>query len=104
VLSLNTPSPNKPSQADRDLLDPFEDSLRSLLNSDPARPNALFLARITWNGTRELIYRVHDPEVANDALQGIIKSREYPREFDFRMDDDPEWEMAEWHLTSEKEN
>lgn len=87
-----------PSQADRDLVDPFGDSIDLRLEDSPAKPNALFLARITWNATRELIYRVHNPEVANAVLQEIIASHGYPREFDFRMEDDPEWSLATWHL------
>jgi hypothetical protein len=87
-----------PSLAERATLDPFGDRLDADLKGDVSRPNALFLARITWNASRELVYRVHDPEHANDLLQRLITSSSYPREFDFRMDDDPEWGLAAWHL------
>jgi hypothetical protein len=33
--------------------------------------NALFLARSTWNGFRQLSFRVHDPEVAHNLLQRL---------------------------------
>lgn len=89
-----------PSQADRDVVDPFGDQLDTELKGDPSHPNALFLARMTWNGTREVIYRVHDPEVANELLQTMIREESYPREFDFRMEGDPTWELARWHLSA----
>jgi hypothetical protein len=54
--------------------------------------NALFLARSTWNGLRELLFLVHDPEIAHSALQALLNSRRWEREWDYRMDHDPEWE------------
>lgn len=87
-----------PSQADRDVVDPFGDELDEKLKAPPELPNALFLARITWNGRRQLLYRVYDPEQAHEYLQSVIKNRSHPREFDFRMEDDPEWKHAEWFL------
>lgn len=56
--------------------------------------NALFLARSTWNGGRELIYRVHDPEIAHHALQLALTRQQWEREWDYRMEDDAEWEKA----------
>jgi len=63
------------------------------------KPNALFLARITWNKTRELIWRVFDPEIANTYLQQIISENSSPRPFDFRIDPDDDWLLAKWHLS-----
>jgi hypothetical protein len=77
-----------PSVAERALLDSFGDRLDQDIRADHVQPNALFLARITWNATRELIYRVLDPDRANELLQHIIRTKSSPREFDFRMDDD----------------
>ena len=88
-----------PSRGERELVDPFGDSLDAQLKGpDPAKPSALFLARITWNATRELVYRVFEAEVANRTLEELISARTYPREFDYRIDDDPQWELAKWHL------
>ena len=87
-----------PSLAERDVVDEFGDELDRQLKAPDEKPNSLFLARITWNASRELVYRVHDPEDANTLLQRMIKDHEYPREYDFRMDDDPEWTLADWHL------
>jgi hypothetical protein len=88
-----------PSQAERDVIDPYGDLLDGAFKGDdPNKPNALFLARITWNKTRELIYRVFDPEPANQYLVNVIEAKSHPRPFDYRIDHDPEWKLAEWHL------
>lgn len=91
-----------PSQLEREIVDPFCDRLeREIRGKDTQKPNALFLARITWNGTRELIWRVFDPELPHFYLQKLINSAppEYPRPFDYRMEEDPEWKLAKWHLS-----
>jgi hypothetical protein len=59
----------------------------------------LFLARITWNKTRELIWRVYDHEISNNFLREIITAKSSPRQFDCRIDPDNNWELATWHLT-----
>ena len=46
----------------------------------------------------ELIWRVYDPEIANAFLKGLIDRDNSVREFDYRMDDDENWKLAEWHL------
>lgn len=33
--------------------------------------NVLFLARSTWDGIRQLPFRVHDPEITHAALQAL---------------------------------
>jgi len=88
-----------PSKKEREVVDEFEHQLDLLLKgSEPEKPNVLFLARITWNETRELIWRVYDPEIANQILQNVIDQNEAPRPFDYRIDDDKKWELAEWSL------
>ena len=52
--------------------------------------NAIFLARSTWDGLRQLVFRVHDPEVANATLQTLIKD-EQSRPWEFKMQADPDW-------------
>ncbi len=90
-----------PSQAERDLVDPFCDELEVRIRGPNAqKPNALFLARITWNATRELIWRVYEPEPADTCLKSIIAAKSHPRFFDYIMEHDPEWEKTTWHLQS----
>lgn len=56
--------------------------------------NALFLARSTWNEQRELLFQVHDPEIAHLGLQSLLNDRHWPREWDYRMEQDSEWSSA----------
>ena len=53
--------------------------------------NALFLARSTWNERRELLFQVHNPEITHAALQSLLKSRTWRRDWDYRMEQDMEW-------------
>ncbi len=88
-----------PSMAERDIVDPFGDSLDAVFKGDDEeKPNALFLARITWNRTRELIYRVYEPKPPHDYLSRLIAEKNHPRAFDYRIDNDPQWALARWHL------
>ncbi len=81
----------------------FEDILsENIKGANKEKPNALFLARITWNETRELIWRVYNAKIVNEFLEKIIDEKKYPFEFDYRIDDDEEWKLAEWHLQSVK--
>ena len=85
-----------PTQKEKQVLDQFGDDLDRHLKADG---NALFLARITWNGTRQLLYRIYDPDVANEYLMGIINEETQVREFDFRMKHDETWEFAKYYLS-----
>jgi hypothetical protein len=88
-----------PSEKEVKVLEAFEDSLAPQLGmTNTTSPNGLPLARITWNGTREVIFRIHDPQAANHALLEIIRNKSHPRPFDYRMDNDPAWLKAKWHL------
>jgi hypothetical protein len=92
-----------PSTEEREVVDPFGDSLDATFKGDnPERPNALFLARITWNKARELIYRVYEPEPCHQYLTRMINEKTSPRPFDYRIDNDPEWKLAAWHLRATK--
>jgi hypothetical protein len=84
-----------PSPDELNLLYEFEDKLDPLIK---ANGNALFLARVTHDGLREIIWRVHDPEAANSVLRGILNTKDYPREFEYRMNEDPRWEKTVWYL------
>ena len=87
-----------PSREERAVVDPFGDELDVVFRGDPTKPNALFLARVTWSGTRQLLYRAYDPEPVRAHLQNLIESGEAPRAFDYRIEIDPEWGLAAWYL------
>jgi hypothetical protein len=56
--------------------------------------NALFLARSTWNERRELLFQVHNPEIAHESLRALLNSRHWNRDWDYRMEQDLEWSNA----------
>ena len=56
--------------------------------------NALFLARSTWGGIRELAFQVHDPKTAHQSLQSLLKSKEWERAWQYEMKHDPTWQDA----------
>ena len=88
-----------PSQNERDTIEKFENELNIIAKGKYLeKPNAFFLGKITWNETRELIWRVHNPEPINEALQRIIEKESHTRLFDYRIDPDEDWKLAKWHL------
>ena len=88
-----------PSKKEQELLDKFGKTLDdNIKGQDKEKPNALFLARITWNKTRELIWRVFDPDLIDKYLRQIITDNSSPRPFDYRIDPDKDWKLTEWHL------
>ena len=66
------------------------------------KPNALFLARVTWNKTREYIYRIYNPEIVNNNLQEIINTKKSSRDFVFKIEHDKNWELNEWYYDLKK--
>jgi len=89
-----------PSADEVKVIDTFGDYLNdNIKGSNKERPNGLFLARMTWNKTRELIWRINDPELADSFLNRIISNNSAPRQFEFRMESDEEWKLTKWHLS-----
>lgn len=56
--------------------------------------NALFLARSTWNELRELMFQVHDPEIAHTDLQALLNGWHSEREWNYHMEQDSSWSSA----------
>lgn len=56
--------------------------------------NAIFLARSTWDGLREISFRVHDPEVADATLKSLLAQKPVVRPWAYEMQADPEWNLA----------
>jgi hypothetical protein len=88
-----------PTPAEREVVDEFGATLDAAFRGeDEQKPNALFLARITWNATRELVYRVYNPKPIHEYLVTMIEAKSHTRPFDYRIDPDPKWMLAQWHL------
>jgi len=81
-----------PTPKETRLIDAVGDEIeRAILENH----NALFLARETHNGRRQLLFRVHDPAPANGALQALLALPAAKREWDFRMEGDESWRLAQ---------
>lgn len=88
-----------PSKEEKEIIDEFEEWLGLKIKGvNVIKPNALFLSRITWNETIELIWRVFEPEKTNSLLEKILHDKIYKRKFDYRIDFDEDWKLTEWHL------
>ncbi|MEM9670957.1 MAG: DUF695 domain-containing protein [Cyclobacteriaceae bacterium] len=88
-----------PSADEMQIIEEFGDWLDLEIKGDiPIKPNALFLARVTWNETQELIWRVFNPDKTDIFLRKLIRDEDYDRSFDYRIDLDKEWKLTEWYL------
>lgn len=76
----------------------YIEGLDKIIKGDATQPNALYLARITWNGTCEVIWQVKDPKAVHEYLGSIIKTETYPREMDYRIEHDEKWEKVSVYL------
>jgi Family of unknown function (DUF695) len=86
-----------PSQSESEVLFRIGDEIEDVVlggKTEHGSNNALFLARSTWDGRRELMFQVHNPEVAHSALQALLGSREWERAWEYRMESDLEWSNA----------
>ena len=92
-----------PSREEREIVDEVGNNLdNSIKGTNKEKPNALFLGRITWNKTRELIWRVYDPKPVDRELRKIIRDNSAPRQFEYKMEEDEKWALTEWHLKRHK--
>lgn len=85
-----------PAASELKKIEAFEDEINPKLKDDPSHPNVLFLGRITWNGARDLFYRVYDADKAHEYLQTLIKQEDYPVYFDYLMQEDKKWKAAKF--------
>ena len=85
-----------PTSAECLVLDAVADEISAVVTGNR---NALFLARETWNGRRQLLFRVHNPKFADRSLQQLISRGSQQREWEFRMEHDASWSFGEPYLS-----
>ena len=86
-----------PTQKESDRLNDICDQLEPAVlegRTEFDAVNSLFLARSTWGGIRELAFQVHDPEIAHESLQQLLKSQDWELEWQYEMRHDPTWQDA----------
>lgn len=84
-----------PTEREVEILNHLEDDISAALKIGR---NVLLLARITCRGARDLLYRVHDPKTADEALQQLISTNSQPREWEYHMKQDLDWDLAKPEL------
>ena len=86
-----------PSPSESEVLFRVGDEIQNLVlggETEHNSQNALFLARSTFDGCRELLFQVHDPGITHTALQGFLASRTWERSWDYSIVNDQEWTNA----------
>ena len=86
-----------PIETEFEIVSKFDDFLQENIKGDLEKPNALFFARITWNSTLQIIWKVFNPEQVNNFLNDLIEYKNYPRYFDYRIEEDENWEITKWY-------
>ncbi len=84
-----------PTKEEVEALARLEEKIAPALELDH---NAIFLARITARGERVLLYRVHNPEKADEALQLLISTADTVRQWEYQMEYDVGWMLAKPEL------
>lgn len=87
-----------PTERELATLSNFEESIKKDIEGDGNQPNALFFCRISWNETREMIWKIKDPQLVNEYITHIQNQKMCVREFDFSCDKDPNWEQTNWYF------
>jgi len=77
-------------------IEPFCQQVESELKMNG---NAIPLARITWKKTRELLFRIYNPVIADEQIKALIESESNPRPFSYSINPDDQWKLAEHYLS-----
>jgi hypothetical protein len=75
------------------IADQLEAEVASVL-TEFGSDNALFVARVTGNGRRELIYQVHDAQRLDDKLKSLVEQVDWPRSWSYELARDPRWPLC----------
>lgn len=87
-----------PSKKEFSTMQKYTENIIKGIKGDSEHPNALFVARVTYKGTCEIICMLNNPDPAIEYLDGIISKGKAKRAFEYRIEGDPEWESIGWFL------
>lgn len=88
-----------PSREENNIVNEFEDYLNSIITDVNISPiNGVFLGRLTYNSEREINWRIYDPKITDEFLKKVIENKDYPREFDYKIEFDPNWDLVNWYF------
>jgi len=85
-----------PTTEESEVLVQLEEEITRLL---AINENSIFLARITCRGSRDLKYRIRNPRPANDALEELSSITPPTREWEYRIEQDIDWNLANPELS-----
>ena len=85
-----------PTAEESEVLVQLEEEITRLL---AINENSIFLARITCRRSCDLKYRVRDPAPANDALEKLASITPATREWEYRIEQDVDWNLANLELS-----
>ena len=87
-----------PTESELAALAKFEQGIKKDIEGDVNQPNALFFCLVSWNETREMIWKVKNPEPVRKYMTDIQNQKMCVREFDFSVDEDANWEQTNWYF------
>lgn len=100
-FAMKVGNPNTKGMPEGDELTEMQDfceQIDKIVKADSAHPNAVYIGRITGNGWIQAMWYVNNPDKTNEQLQSIIKSGDYPFDFDFQITKDSDWKEAHYWL------
>jgi hypothetical protein len=89
-----TDSEGLPTNAEAAALNHWEDEIEGVVS---AAVGFKYIGRVTWNGHRELLYQLSEPDAAASALQRLISAGS-TRPFAFRCERDDSWNHVAGYL------
>lgn len=95
---VNVDENNWPTSEEFSIMQDYTESIDQALKVQPDHPNALFVARVTYNGVCQVVWMLNNPEIAIEYLDGIIAKGNQIREFDYSIEKDPEWKLIDFFL------
>lgn len=91
VFVRNEEGGGSPTDAEAEVLNAMEDTIRDQISPEEGKPNALFLARETDRDLRTIFFAVYDDKLANNVLQEMLSDKKFDLPWEFRMESDQEW-------------
>lgn len=84
-----------------DRVNAFFERLDALLKQDDEHPNALFFLRFLDDGEAECVWMLNEPASGAEVLNQLIENGDYEFEFEYKIENDEEWENYSYFLQKE---
>lgn len=94
IQMVETGEGHLPTPQEEEILAATGQPLEQLVLGDSnayGEPNALYLARSSWNAIRELVFRVHDAETMGAVLSAATQQPIWQRHWSYTQERDDDW-------------